>query len=81
MPSAVVLINCTVGRESSVVEEVCRMEGVEKAFLVYGVFDVVAIVSSTTMEGLETILMNRVRPLLGVDRTMTLMISRDCSGQ
>jgi DNA-binding Lrp family transcriptional regulator len=78
MPSAVVLINCEVGSETSVVDQVCAVEGVEKAYLVYGVFDIVAIITSATMDGLEGALMQKVRTIPGVRRTMTLMISRSC---
>jgi DNA-binding Lrp family transcriptional regulator len=54
------------------------VEGVEKAYLVYGVFDIVAIITSATMDGLEGALMQKVRTIPGVRRTMTLMISRSC---
>lgn len=78
MPSAVVLINCEVGTEMSIAESVCAVEGVERAYTVYGVYDVVAIVDSPTMEGLEAALMTKVRTLPGVRSTVTLMVSRDC---
>jgi DNA-binding Lrp family transcriptional regulator len=78
MPSAVVLINCEVGREASVTDSLCAIEGVERAYIVYGVYDVVAIIDSPTMEGLEAALMTRVRSLPGVRGTVTLMVSRDC---
>lgn len=78
MPSAVVLINCEVGKEAPVADSVCAIEGVERAYIVYGVYDVVAIVDSPTMEGLEATLITKVRTLPGVRSTMTLMISRDC---
>jgi DNA-binding Lrp family transcriptional regulator len=78
MPSAVVLINCEVGSETSVVDQVCAVEGVEKVYLVYGVFDIVALITSATMDGLEGALMRKIRTIPGVKRTMTLMISRSC---
>ena len=79
MPSAVVLINCEVGKEASVADSICAIEGAEKAYIVYGVYDVVAIIDAVTMEGLEAALMTKVRSLPGVRSTMTLMISRDCT--
>jgi DNA-binding Lrp family transcriptional regulator len=78
MPSAVVLINCEVGKEASIVQSICAVEGVEKAYIVYGVYDVVAIIDSPTMEGLEAALMSKVRALPGIKNTVTLMVSRDC---
>ena len=79
MPGAVVLLNVEAGMEGEVVQRVCALEGVEKAYLVYGVYDVAVIVASETMEGLEALLMQKVRSLPGVRNTMTLLISRDCS--
>ncbi len=78
MPSAVVLINCEVGKEAAIAEGVCAVEGVERAYIVYGVYDVVAIIDAPTMEGLEAALMSKVRALPGVRNTVTLMVSRDC---
>jgi DNA-binding Lrp family transcriptional regulator len=78
MPSAVVLINCEIGREASIADSICAIEGVERAYTVYGVYDVVAIIDSATMEGLEAALMTKVRALPGVRNTVTLMVSRDC---
>jgi DNA-binding Lrp family transcriptional regulator len=78
MPSAVVLINCEVGKEASIVHSICAVEGVEKAYIVYVVYDVVAVIDSPTMEGLEAALMSKVRALPGIKNTVTLMVSRDC---
>jgi DNA-binding Lrp family transcriptional regulator len=78
MPSAVVLINCEIGRENEIVDLICSLDGAEKAYLVYGVYDIVAIITASTVEGLEAILMQKVRSLPGIKTTMTLMISRDC---
>jgi DNA-binding Lrp family transcriptional regulator len=79
MPSAVVLMNCEIGKEQEIVDRVCSLSGVEKAYVVYGVYDVVAILTASTMEGLEATLMQKVRSLPGVRSTMTLMISRECT--
>jgi len=79
MPSAVVLINCEIGKEQEVVDMVCSLGGVEKAYMVYGVYDLVAVVTAATLEGLEAILIQKVRPLPGVRSTMTLIISKDCT--
>ncbi len=79
MPSAVVLINCDIGKEQDVIDSVCALEGVEKAYLVYGVYDVVAVLTAATIDGLEATLMKSVRSIPGVRNTMTLMISQDCA--
>ena len=79
MPSSVVLINCEVGSEISVLDSVCALEETEKAYLVYGVYDVVAVLTTATMDGLEALLIKNVRSLPGIRSTLTLMISKDCT--
>jgi DNA-binding Lrp family transcriptional regulator len=79
MPSAVVLINCEVGREEETLASVCALEGVEKAYLLYGVYDILAVITVGTMDGLEGLLVRKVRSLPGIKSTITLMISRDCT--
>lgn len=78
MPGAVVLLNVEVGRERDVAQRLCALEGVERAYVVYGVYDVVVILSSETLEGLEALLMQKVRNFSGIRNTMTLLISSEC---
>lgn len=78
MPGAVVLLNVETGRERDVAQRICALEGVERAYVVYGAYDVVVIVSSETMEGLEALLMQKVRNFTGIMNTMTLLISSEC---
>jgi DNA-binding Lrp family transcriptional regulator len=78
MPIAIVLINSEIGKEMDILNELCKMPEVEKAFLVYGVYDVVARVRSDTMEQLESSVTNKVRKLKGIRSTLTLIVSREC---
>jgi DNA-binding Lrp family transcriptional regulator len=78
MPIAIVLINSEIGKEMDILNELCKMPEVEKAFLVYGVYDVVARVRSETMEQLESSVTNKVRKLKGIRSTLTLIVSREC---
>ncbi len=78
MPIAIVLINSEIGKEMDILNELCKMPEVEKAFLVYGVYDVVARVRSETMEQLESSVTTKVRKLKGIRSTLTLVVSREC---
>lgn len=78
MPAAIVLINSDIGKEMDILTELCRMEEVEKAFLVYGVYDLVAKVRADTMDKLEDAITLKVRKVKGIRSTLTLVVSREC---
>lgn len=78
MPAAIVLINSEIGKEMEILDRLCNMPEVERAFLVYGVYDVVAKVRADNMELLEGAITDRVRKLKGIRSTLTLIVSREC---
>ncbi|MEM2028879.1 MAG: Lrp/AsnC ligand binding domain-containing protein, partial [Candidatus Bathyarchaeia archaeon] len=53
MPIAFVLINAEIGSEGEVLNELKKVEGVEEAYSVYGVYDIVAKVRAESMEKLK----------------------------
>ncbi|MCS7095638.1 MAG: Lrp/AsnC ligand binding domain-containing protein [Candidatus Bathyarchaeota archaeon] len=74
MPKAFVLINTEIGSETEVVKELRKIEGVEEAYPVYGVYDIVAKVSADTMDKLKEIVTWRIRRLDKVRSTLTMII-------
>ncbi|MDD1755952.1 MAG: Lrp/AsnC ligand binding domain-containing protein [Methanomassiliicoccales archaeon] len=78
MPAAIVLINSEIGKETDILNELCKMPEVEKAFLVYGVYDVVARVRAEDMEALENCVTTKLRKLKGIRSTLTLIVSKEC---
>lgn len=78
MPAAIVLINSDIGKETDILGELCKMDEVEKAFLVYGVYDLVARVRAETMDKLEDAVTLKVRKIKGIRSTLTLVVSREC---
>jgi DNA-binding Lrp family transcriptional regulator len=78
MPAAIVLINSDIGKEADILDALCKMPEVEKAFLVYGVFDVVARVRADDMEMLENCVTTKLRKLKGIRSTLTLIVSKEC---
>lgn len=78
MPAAIVLINSEIGKEMDILRELCKLPEVEKAFLVYGVYDVVAKVKAETMDELESSVTTKVRKLKWIRSTLTLIVSREC---
>jgi DNA-binding Lrp family transcriptional regulator len=74
MPKAFVLINTEIGSEADVLKDLKKVEGIEEAFAVYGVYDIIARVSAQTMDRLKEIVTWRVRRLDKVRSTLTMII-------
>jgi DNA-binding Lrp family transcriptional regulator len=77
MPGAIVIINTDIGCESQVLEELVRMSEVESAYIVYGVYDIVAKVNAVDLDALEELVSDRVRRIKGIRSTLTLVINRE----
>ena len=74
MPTAFVLINSEIGSESDVLNHLKKVEGVEEAYAVYGVYDIVARVSAESMDKLKEIVTWRIRRLDKVRSTLTMIV-------
>ncbi|MCJ7507036.1 Lrp/AsnC ligand binding domain-containing protein [Candidatus Bathyarchaeota archaeon] len=74
MPAAFVLINAEIGSEDEVLKELRAMEQVKEAYVVYGVYDIVAKVESETMDKLKEIVTWKVRRLNKVRSTLTMIV-------
>jgi DNA-binding Lrp family transcriptional regulator len=78
MPKAIVLINAEIGKENDTLQELCKISEVERALLVYGVYDLVANLQAETMEELEDAITLKIRRIAGIRSTLTLIVSRQC---
>lgn len=74
MPAAFVLINAEIGSEDEVLKDLRTMEQVKEAYVVYGVYDIVAKVESETMDKLKEIVTWKVRRLNKVRSTLTMIV-------
>jgi DNA-binding Lrp family transcriptional regulator len=74
VPAAFVLINAEIGSEDEVLKELRAMEQVKEAYVVYGVYDIVAKVESETMDKLKEIVTWKVRRLNKVRSTLTMIV-------
>jgi len=74
MPKAIVLINTDIGAEEEVLNQLSNLEGVEEAYIVYGVYDIVAKVEAETTEKLKEIVTSKIRKIPKVRSTLTMVI-------
>ena len=74
MPIAFVLINAEIGSEGEVLRELKKIEGVEEAYSVYGVYDVIVKVKADSMDKLKDVVTWRIRRLEKVRSTLTMIV-------
>ena len=74
MPIAFVLINAEIGSENEVLVELKKVEGIDEAYSVYGVYDVIPKVKADTMDKLKDVVTWRIRRLNKVRSTLTMIV-------
>ncbi|MEM2843650.1 MAG: Lrp/AsnC ligand binding domain-containing protein [Candidatus Bathyarchaeia archaeon] len=74
MAIAFVLINAEIGSESELVEELKKMPYVKEAYLVYGVYDIIARIEAETMDKLKEVVTWKIRKLNKVRSTLTMIV-------
>jgi len=74
MAMALVLINTETGSEQEVLDELRKIDAVKESYMVYGVYDIVAMVGADTMDKLKDIVTWNVRRLDKVRSTLTMIV-------
>jgi DNA-binding Lrp family transcriptional regulator len=69
---SLVLIKTAIGKETSVEEEIKKIQGVREAHLLFGVYDISVKVECQSIEELTHIVIDRIRQIPGVKETKTL---------
>lgn len=74
MPMAFVLINAEIGSEEEVLNSLKGVEGVEEAYIVYGVYDIVAKIKADSMDKLKDVVTWHIRRLNKVRSSLTMIV-------
>jgi len=69
-----ILLNCDLGAEEYIVEELRRIPQVKNAHLTFGAYDVIAEVYADSQEEFDKTVSNKIRKLARVVSTMTLNV-------
>ena len=77
MHSAFVLMNAELGKETQIVTELEKIPNVKEVYPVYGVYDVMMVIESDSMETLRETITSKVRKLDGIKSTLTMIIVKD----
>lgn len=74
MTSAFVLINTEIGAEEEILQELKKIPNVKEAYIVYGVYDIIAKVEAENMDKLKEIISWKIRRLDKVRSTLTMLV-------
>ncbi len=74
MISAVVLLNTNLDAQEKVLENIRLVDGVEEAHALYGVYDLLIKIKGNSIEKLKEITKFRIKPIVGVNSSLTMMI-------
>jgi DNA-binding Lrp family transcriptional regulator len=74
MPTAFVLVNAEIGSEDDVLKELMSIEQVAEAYVVYGVYDIIAKITAESMDLLKDTITSRIRGLENVRSTLTMIV-------
>ncbi len=75
METAYVLINCDLGCEKAIIDELKQLTNVEEAHGILGAYDILAKVESDSVETLRDTITWKIRKLNRVRSTLTLMVT------
>lgn len=75
MPTAYVLLNTEIGAEKQVLNALRKIDGVEEAHHLWGVYDIIANVKAESMETLKLIVTKRIQKIGKINSKLTMIIT------
>ena len=75
MPTAYVLLNTEIGAEKRVLSALKKIEGVQEAHSLWGVYDIIAHVKAETMEKLKFLITRRIEKVGNINSKLTMIIN------
>ncbi len=73
MTTAYVLINCDLGFDTEIIDEIRQLEEVKEAHGIFGAYDIIVKLESDNVENLREVITWKIRKLNRVRSTLTLM--------
>ena len=74
MNKGFVLLNCDLGAEEFIVEELRKISQVSQAYVTFGAYDVIAEINTDSQEDFDETVSFKIRRLTRVGSTMTLNV-------
>ncbi len=79
MATAYVLLNTEIGAENQVLKSLKKIEGVEEAHHLWGVYDIIANVQAENLEELKYIITQRIETIGKIHSKLTMIVSEKTS--
>lgn len=73
MATAYVLINCELGSEEAIIQQLKGLDGVKEVHGTFGAYDILAKIESDTVEKLRETITWKIRKIEKIQSTLTLM--------
>ena len=73
MSTAYVLINCDLGFDTEIIDEIKQLEEIKEVHGIFGAYDIIVKLESANVENLKDIITWKIRKLNRVRSTLTLM--------
>ena len=73
MATAYVLINCELGSEESIIQQLKSLSGIVEVHGTFGAYDILAKIESSTVENLRETITWKIRKIEQIRSTLTLM--------
>ena len=71
---AFILLNCILGKENELLDELKKLEEVIEGYIVMGSFDIIIKVEVPDAKDLRPLVTNKIRTLSGVRQSMTVIV-------
>lgn len=81
MPTAYILVNCTLGSEENIISEIAKLRDVKEVRGTYGVHDIFVKVKSDNTETMNHAITNKIRKIPGITSTVTLVVIEEQGGK
>ncbi|HUG96736.1 MAG TPA: Lrp/AsnC ligand binding domain-containing protein, partial [Nitrososphaera sp.] len=80
MPTAYILVNCTLGSEEKIISEIAKLSDVKEVRGTYGVHDIFVKVKSENTESMNHTITRKIRKGPGIPSTVTLVVIEEQGG-
>ena len=74
MHKGFVLLNCDLGAEEFILEELKKISGVSQAYVTFGAYDVIAEINTDSQQDFDETVALKIRRLTRIVSTMTLNV-------
>jgi len=72
--TAYILLNTEIGSENQVLKALKKIEGVEEAYHLWGVYDIIANVKADSLEKLKQIITKKIEKVSSINSKLTMLM-------